>query len=107
MTNLEFRAALDALGYGQSEFARLTGHDASTVRRWISGAPPVPRRAEVLLQTRQNACAEVTFLRALVRRAYEEGALHGERIGTTIHGSWPEEWSWEHSEVRRVLEGEK
>jgi hypothetical protein len=106
MSNLEFRAALDALGVGQSEFARLTGSDASTVRRRISGALPVPKWAEVLLQTRRNSCSEVTFLRNLVRRAHEEGALHGEQIGRMIHGNVPEEWSWERSDVRRVLEGE-
>ena len=71
----------------------------------LSGALPVPRWAEVLLQTRRNACAEVTFLRKLVRLAYEEGALQGEQIGCMIHGSPPEEWSWERSDVRRVLEG--
>jgi hypothetical protein len=62
---------------------------------------------EVLVETMQNAAVEVAFLRKLVRLAYDEGALHGERIGRMVHGNVPEEWSWEHSEVRTVLEGEK
>jgi DNA-binding transcriptional regulator YiaG len=38
MSAAEFRAALSGLGLSQSGFARITGADPRTVRRWAAGA---------------------------------------------------------------------
>lgn len=40
MEPVEFRSALDELGWSQAEFARQAGLDPTTVSRWMSGKTP-------------------------------------------------------------------
>ena len=65
MTSAELAAAGEFL-FGhrwQTQLARRIGVDSSTVRRWLSGARPIPDRAEsfigLLLEQRGTTIAEV------------------------------------------------
>jgi ribosome-binding protein aMBF1 (putative translation factor) len=42
MTAARLNAALEAIGWGQTELARRLGADTRLVRRWATGERPVP-----------------------------------------------------------------
>jgi DNA-binding transcriptional regulator YiaG len=50
MTPIALRASLAALGMSQSGFARLTGSNTRTVRRWVSGSAQVPLWVPLVLR---------------------------------------------------------
>lgn len=49
MDAVQFRAGLDGLGLSQTAFAKWTGKNPRTVRRWAAGEDPVPREIAVII----------------------------------------------------------
>lgn len=54
MTSEEFKATLRALGWKQTDFARKSGLNPTTISRWITGDTPVPEWAVRYLQAMQR-----------------------------------------------------
>lgn len=54
MTNDEFKAALRALGWKQTDFARKAGLNPTTISRWVTGDVPVPEWAARYLHAMQR-----------------------------------------------------
>jgi hypothetical protein len=50
MTPRQFQAAIDRLGIPQTGWAKLTGRDPRTVRKWVAGTNRLPPEAAILLR---------------------------------------------------------
>jgi len=69
VTPTQFREALRALHYTHQRFAARVGTNVRTVRRWASGATPVPAAVALVLaleEERQVADAKVKILHAWI-----------------------------------------
>ncbi len=54
MTPEEFRAALQSLGWKQSDFCRMADVDKNTPSRWLNGTTPIPGWAAKFLEMAQE-----------------------------------------------------
>lgn len=78
MNGALFRTRCEAIGYGMNEVARILKVDSRTVRRWMSGAAPVPPFAAEWIDDGWRE-----FLRT-VNRIVRTARQHAERYGDEL-----------------------
>ena len=68
MNGTELRGVIEQLGMTQVGTARFLGHNASTIRKWISNRNPVPLPTEMLLRVMLKYSLTPDNVQAMVKR---------------------------------------